>query len=55
MIKAELKSKLKLVFQNHYYEDNYGNDLILLGVKEITRVQTDQKMFWVAMKSLLPS
>src|SRR5437588_12767710 len=41
MIKAKLKMKMKIVFQNHYYEDNYDDNLILPGVKEITKVQTN--------------
>ena len=41
IIKAESKMKLKLVFQNHYCEDNHRDKLVLPEVKEITRVQTD--------------
>src|SRR5438445_805256 len=41
MIEAESKTKLKLVFQNHACKDNYNHDDILLGVREVTTIQTD--------------
>src|SRR5438445_13240363 len=41
-IEAESKTKLKLVFQNHACEDNYGDADVLLGVREVTASQTDR-------------
>src|SRR5437588_613718 len=40
-LKVESKTKLKLVFQNHYCEDNYEDNDILPGIKESTEIQTD--------------
>ena len=42
MIEAESKTKLKLVFQNHACEDNYRDDNVLPGVREVTAIQTDR-------------
>src|SRR5438445_11947525 len=42
IIEAELKAHLKLAFQNHCCTDNYGDDLLLSGVKSIDNMVVDQ-------------
>src|SRR5437660_11376252 len=42
LIEAESKTKLKLIFQNHACEDNYSDNDILPGVREVTAIQTNR-------------